>query len=62
MEKLELEPCDICGMKYTEEMCKIAWKYLDDDDPCYCKLIKKIERLVRKNKKLQEELRTLKSS
>ncbi len=42
----KIEPCDICGTKYTKEMCKIANKYLGDNDPCFCKSIKKIQKLI----------------
>ena len=51
---MKIEPCDICNTKYTEEMCEIANKFLQDEDPCYCEAIKKIVRLVKENKKLKE--------
>ena len=59
MKKENIEPCDICGMKYTKEMCTIANEYLNDEEPCYCKSIKEIERLINKNRKLKEEIEML---
>ncbi len=56
MEKEKIEPCDICKMRYTKEMCKIANKFFQGDDPCYCQAIKKVEKLINKNKKLKQEI------
>jgi hypothetical protein len=48
------EDCDICGMKYNKEMYKIASKFFGNDDPCFCKSIKKIERLSKENNHLRK--------
>ena len=59
MSKENIEPCDICGMKYTKEMCEIANKFFQDGDPCFCRAIKKVERLINKNKELRKEIEFL---
>lgn len=50
----KIEPCDICGMKYTKERCKLGRMLSKDNMPCYCNIIKKIERLNNKIKKLEK--------
>ena len=42
---MKQEPCDICGEKMTKNQWRIYSEYFDDDSPCYCNLIKKIENL-----------------
>ena len=60
MNKEHIEPCDICGMKYNKEMCKIAIKFFQDDDSCFCKGIKKVQRLINKNKSANSKSTTKK--
>jgi len=50
----KIEPCDICGMKYNKEMIKIGKSFFSDNEPCFCKNIKQIERLKKKIKKLEK--------
>ena len=53
MKEKPIEPCEFCKTKYAKEMCKIANKFLNDEEPCYCRTIKRIQRLIKENKKLK---------
>lgn len=54
--KDKIEPCDICGMEYTKERCKIGKHLSKDNLPCYCNIIKQIEKLKKKTKSQKEEI------
>lgn len=60
-KKESIEPCDICGMEYDKEMCKIAEKFFQDDDPCFCKSIKKAQKAIADLKKARQEISYLNS-
>ena len=59
MKNNKIEPCDICKMEYTKEMCKIANKFFQDNDPCFCQAIKKVEKMINEKKKLKKEIKML---
>ncbi len=59
MEK-KIEPCDICGTKYTEEMCKLGEKLSEENMPCFCNDIKRVLRLRKKIKSQKEEIKSQK--
>jgi len=60
--KDKIPPCDICNTKYNKEMVKIANIFFQDDNPCYCNQIKKIEKLIIKNNRLKERIIDLENS
>ena len=51
--KENIEPCEICSMKFNKQMCKIANKFFQDGNPCFCKAIKKVEKLINENNQLK---------
>jgi len=52
----KIEPCDICGTKYTKEMFKIRKKMMADNIPCFCSDIKRIVKLKKEIKSQKEEI------
>lgn len=48
--------CDICGRELTNKESK-QWDRFNEDEPCYCRIIKKVSELKKENIKLKKLLK-----